>query len=148
MAVALVDTSAVVAYLVEGDALHAGAVDAIESAMRGGTSLVMSAVSWSELLHGALLGYLPEPALRELVADFGIEILAVDVEVAEEAAALQKRYREARGSDSRAKLRTPDALILATSLVYADITTLIGGDEQWTKVPGVDVEIATLSATA
>jgi predicted nucleic acid-binding protein len=144
VAVALVDSSAIIAYLVEDDALHESAVRAIESAMRAGKSLAMSAVTWSETLHGALLGYYPEAALREFVEDFGIEILAVDAAVAEQAAALQKAYRRTTKKAPRPKLRTPDALILATSLIHAEIDTVIGGDEKWTKVPGIEVEIARL----
>jgi predicted nucleic acid-binding protein len=144
VAVALVDSSAVIAYLVEDDALHSSSVEAIETTMLAGNSLAMSAATWSETLHGALLGYFPEAELRELVADFGIEILAVDADVAEQAAALQKAYRETSAKEPRSKLRTPDALILATSLVYADIDVVIGGDEKWTKVPGVEAEIVLL----
>ncbi len=147
MAVALVDSSAIIAYLVEDDALHEGAVRAIESAMRGGKSLAMSAVTWSETLHGALLGYLPEAALREFAGDFGIEVLDVDVDVAEQAAALQKAYRDTSTREPRPKLRTPDALILATSLVYRDVDTVIGGDAKWTKIPGVEAEIALLETS-
>lgn len=145
MAVALVDSSAIIAYLVEDDALHASAVRAIESAMRAGKSLAMSAVTWSETLHGALLGYFPEAAFREFVADFGIEILAVDAPVAEQAASLQKAYRNTTKKEPRPKLRTPDALILATSLIRAEIDTVIGGDAKWTKVPGVVAEVALLT---
>jgi predicted nucleic acid-binding protein len=144
VAVALVDSSAIIAYLVEDDALHASAAHAIESAMRAGKSLAMSAVTWSETLHGALLGYFPEADLREFVEDFGIEILEVDAAVAEQAAALQKAYRNTRKNEPRPKLRTPDALILATSLMYAGVDTVIGGDEKWIKVPGIEAEIALL----
>jgi predicted nucleic acid-binding protein len=145
VAVALVDSSAIIAYLIEDDTLHDGAVKAIESAMRAGRSLAMSAVTWSETLHGALLGYFPEAALRELVEDFGIDILAVDAAVAEQAASLQKAYRNTTKKEPRPKLRTPDALILATSLIHPEIEMVIGGDEKWIKVPGVGVEIALLN---
>lgn len=144
MAVALVDSSAIIAYLVQGDALHESAVSAIESAMRAGKSLAMSAVTWSETLHGALLGYFPEAALREFVQDFGIEILAVDAAVAEQAVALQKAFRNTAKKEPRPKLRTPDALILATSLIHPQIDTVIGGDEKWTTVPGLEARIALL----
>jgi predicted nucleic acid-binding protein len=144
VAVALVDSSAIIAYLIEDDALHDSAVDAIESAMRAGTSLAMSAVTWSETLHGALLGYFPQAELREFVADFGIAILAVDAAVAEQAAALQKAYRNTTKKVPRPRLRTPDALILATSLIYPEIDTVVGGDEKWTKVPGLEASIRLL----
>lgn len=148
MAVALVDSSAIIAYLVADDALHASAVQAIESAMRSGRSLAISAVTWSETLHGALLGYFPETDLREFVDDFGIEILGVDAATAEQAAALQRAYRDTSTSEPRARLRTPDALILATALTQAGIDTVIGGDEQWTKVPGIGAEVVLLSQNA
>jgi predicted nucleic acid-binding protein len=144
VAVALLDSSAVVAYMVEGDTLHESAAQAIESAVRGGASLAISAVTWSEVLHGALLGYFPEDALRELAEDFGIEVLAADAEVAEAAAALQKTYRETSNTEPRARLRTPDALILATAHVYAHVDTVICGDEKWPNVPGVSAEIVLL----
>ncbi len=144
MAVALLDSSAVVAYLVEGDALHAGAVEAIESALRAGVSPAVSAVTWSEVLHGALLGYFPEAAVRELAADFGIAVVPVDIHVAEQAARLQKGYRET----SKGRLRTPDALILATSVVHPGVERVICGDDKWTKVPGVPAEVVLLAGRA
>jgi predicted nucleic acid-binding protein len=145
VAVALVDSSAIIAYMVEGDALHTDAARAIESAMTGGAPLAMSAVTWSEVLHGALLGYYGEREVRELAEDFGIRILPVDAEIAEKAAALQAAYRATSRRDPRPKLRTPDALILATAAVYDDVDTVIGGDEQWTRVPHVDVDIVLLT---
>jgi len=144
VAVALLDSSALIAYIVAGDALHADAVEAIESAMSAGTPLAISVVTWSEVLHGALLGHLPEHEPRELVEDFGIAILPVDVEVAELAAALQAGYRSTSKRSPRPWLRTPDALILATSTAYGEIATVICADEQWTRVPGVDAKIVLL----
>jgi predicted nucleic acid-binding protein len=148
VAVALVDSSAIIAYLVEGDPLHPGAAEAIESAMRGGLSLAMSAVTWSETLHGAALGYFPEAELREFVEDFGIEILSVDAAVAEQAAALQKAYRHTAKRSPRPKLRTPDALILASSLRYSGVDTVIAGDAQWGGVPGVQARLVLINEHA
>lgn len=144
MAVALVDSSAIIAYLVADDALHDSAVEAIESALRSGRSLAMSAVTWSETLHGALLGHFPEEALREFADDFGIEILIVDAAVAEQAAALQRAYRDSSRTRPRPKLRTPDALILAAAMIDADIDTVVAGDGKWSNVPGVDAAIVLL----
>jgi predicted nucleic acid-binding protein len=144
VAVALVDSSAIVAYIVAGDTLHDPAADAIETVLAAGTPLAMSAVTWSEVLQGALLGYYEERDIRELAQDFGIRVLPVDVAVAEKAAALQAAYRATSTREPRPKLRTPDALILATAAIYDDIELVIGGDEQWTKVPGVGTEIVLL----
>jgi predicted nucleic acid-binding protein len=145
VALALVDSSAIVAYIVDGDALHKDAVDAVESAVRNGRPLSMSVVTWSEVLHGALLGYYPENAIREFAEDFGIAVVPVDVEVAEQAAALQAAYRETSMHKPRPRLRTPDALILATSVVHESIDTVICGDEKWAKVPGVNGDIVLLA---
>jgi hypothetical protein len=68
----------------------------------------------------------------------------VDVHVAEQAAALQKAYRDTSLREPRPRLRTPDALILASSVVYSEIATVTGGDEKWAKVPGLEAEIALL----
>jgi predicted nucleic acid-binding protein len=140
---ALLDSSALVAYMIGGDSLHVAAVDAIESAMTAGRAPAISVVTWSELLHGALLGYCPEDAVRELVADFGIAILPVDLEVAEHAAALQAAYAASGRRGDRPRLRTPDALVLGTSLVHG-ATTVICGDEIWANVPGVNARIVML----
>ncbi len=145
MAVALLDSSAIVAYLVADDALHESAAQALESTLSRGGALVMSAVTWNETLYGALLGHLPEGALRELARDFGIDILPVDQAVAEQAAILQRAYRGSRRSAPKPRLRTPDALILATALVHTEIDTIVAGDAQWQKVPGIDADIVLLS---
>ncbi len=133
-----------IAYLVAGDALHADAAEAIEAAMSSGNSLAMSAVNWCEVLQGALLGHYLEQKLREFVEDFDITIVPVDRDVAEQAAGLQAAYRATSRRGPRPRLRTPDALILATSVVYADIHTIICGDVKWSKVPGVTADIVLL----
>ncbi len=135
-----------IAYLVAGDALHADAAEAIEAAMSRGNSLAMSAVNWCEVLQGALLGHYLEQELREFVEDFDIAIVPVDTEVAERAAGLQAAYRATSRREPRPKLRTPDALILATSVVYADIHTIICGDAKWSRVPGVNADVVLLRA--
>jgi predicted nucleic acid-binding protein len=142
--VALLDSSAVVAYLYADDALHVDAVDAIEGAMRGGASLAISAVTWAELLNGADIGHQEQEVVRGFIGEFGITILAVDAVVAEQAAALQGAYaRTGRGRD-RPRLRTPDALILATAATRDDIDAVICGDAKWPKVPGVTQPIRLL----
>jgi hypothetical protein len=69
-------------------------------------------------------------------------ILSVDEEVAERAAELQRDYRAAGGRrDRERRLRTPDALILATSDVEAEGREEIGGHEKWPRVPGLRVRV-------
>jgi predicted nucleic acid-binding protein len=78
------------------------------------------------------------------VRDFGVAIVPVDAEVAEAAAALQAGYARSGRRRDAPKLRTPDALILATATVYDEIDTVVGGDTKWMNVPGVDAEIILL----
>lgn len=142
--VALLDSSAFAGYLVRSDALHADAVAAIEGLLRGGTTLAISVVVWTEMLNGAHQEHHEEDEVRGFVRDFGVAIVPVDVEVAEAAASLQAAYiRTGRGRD-RPRLRTADALILATAVVYEEINTVVGGDAKWMNVPSVDVEIVLL----
>lgn len=144
MGVALLDSSAVVGYLYVDDALHQDAVAAIEEAIVAGSTLAISAVTWAELLNGAHLGHVEQSTLRGFIAEFGIEVLPVDVDVAEQAAALQAAYSSTAGRRAAPKLRTPDALILGTGNAYDDIDVVIGGDVKWSKVPGVDARIELL----
>lgn len=144
MDVALLVSSAVVGYLYADDALHQDAVAAIEQAIVAGSTLAISAVTWAELLNDAHLGPADRGTLRDFIAGFGIAILPIDVEVAEQAAALQAAYSDTAGRRAKPKLRTPDALILGTSNAYDDIDTVIGGDVKWSKVPGVDARIELL----
>jgi predicted nucleic acid-binding protein len=124
---ALLDSSTVIGYLNRSDRLHGGAVAEIERALDARTGLALSAITWSELLHGALLGHQPEEVLLEFADDFSVEVLAADVGVANRAAELQVPRR----------LKTPDALILATADVEPDVEMVICGDEKWAKIPGI-----------
>ncbi|HET6508618.1 MAG TPA: PIN domain-containing protein [Baekduia sp.] len=144
MAVALLDSSAVIAYIDRGDSLHDDAASAIESAVRAGSLLAISVIAWSELLHGAVLGHHPEEAIREFAHDFGVDIVDVDRDTAEHAIALQAAYNATGRKREQRKLRTPDALILATHQQHAEIDQVICGDVQWTKVPGIEPGAITL----
>ena len=68
----------------------------------------------------------------------------MDVHVAGRSAALQAAYASTGRRRDAPKLRTPDALILATANSYEDIDTVICGDSKWPKVPGVEAEIKLL----
>lgn len=144
MGVALLDSSAIVAYLYADDTLHDDAVEAIESVVRGGGSLAISAISWAELLNGANLGHRELDVLRGFVSELGISILAVDAGVAEHGAELQRAYARTGRTRDRPRLRTPDALILATAVAHPDIDIVISGDGKWSKVPGVSARVDVL----
>ncbi|MDX6671131.1 MAG: hypothetical protein QOI91_1494 [Solirubrobacteraceae bacterium] len=141
MGLAILDSSTVVGYLDADDLLHDDAVAKVETALRTGTTPAISAISWAELLHGAALGHREEAAVRDFVTDFGVAIVAVDAAVAERAAALQLAYgKRPRGG----RLRTPDALILASADLDPDVERVICGDDQWPKVPGVRSRITLI----
>src|SRR5258707_7945213 len=92
MGLTLLYSSVLIAYLDRDDTLHEGSAQAIESALRSGSGLAISVVSWAEILNGAKQGHHDEGAVREFVADFGVEILPVTTAIAEHAARLQAGY--------------------------------------------------------
>jgi len=142
--VALLDSSALIGYLDADDDLHADAVETIEGLVRGGFSLAISAVSWAELLNGVRQGHHDERVVRGFVSDLGVSILPVDTAVAERAAVLQAQYASSGTRRERRRLRTPDALILATAAVSDDIEVVVCGDAKWSSVRGLGAEIGPL----
>lgn len=138
MGLTLLDSSVLIAYLDQDDRLHVCAAEKVESALRSGSGLAISAVSWAEILNGTKQGHHDETSVREFVADFGVEILHVTAAVAERAAQLQAAYAaSAARKRDRPRLRTPDALILATGEVLEEVDLILTGEPKWAKVPGV-----------
>jgi predicted nucleic acid-binding protein len=133
--VVLLDSSAVVGFLQPDDTLHAAAAAGIERAVRGGDYLAVSAVSWTELLTGAALGHREEAVVRGFVADFAIAIVPIDAAVAERAARIRGRHSERMPNGRRrSTIKPPDALILATADLHPDVSHVMGGDAQWTRI--------------
>ena len=136
MGVALLDSSAVVAFLDADDALHVAADRAVRAVAREHT-LAVSAVTIAELLTGAKRGRHgrhDEQVLRRFLSQVVRGRLPVDEQVAERSAELRAANRG---------LRTPEALILATGDLHADV--VVTGDARWAKVSGVAAEIVTSS---
>lgn len=144
MGVALLDSSALIAFLDADDALHAAAASVIAALLRDGSRLAISAVTWAEMLNGAHRGHHDERIVRGFVADLAVSILPVDAAVAERAALLQARYAEIGAKRDAPRLRTPDVLILGTASLAPDVDAVVCGDAKWLNVPGVDVAIALL----
>jgi predicted nucleic acid-binding protein len=146
--VILLDSSAVVGFLQPDDALHGAASTALAGAIRRGEHLALSAVSWTELLTGAELGHREEAILRGFASDFAIEILPVDAAVAERAARIRGRHAErGAGGRRRATVAPPDALILGTADVHAQVDRVMGGDARWTAIcRSLDVSFVRLRA--
>jgi len=129
--VVLLDSSTVVGFLDRDDALHADA-DRRLRALAGRERLIVSVVSYAEVLTGARLGHHDIDTVQGFFAQLIDDVVVVDVEVAERASVLRAAKRS---------LRMPDALILATADVrQADV--VLAGDEGWGDVPiGPEVEV-------
>lgn len=133
MAVAL-DSDAVVGFLDSGDALHVAADSAIRELLRS-QRLVVSVVTYAEVLTGARLGHHDMDVVAGFFADLISEVLPVDVAIADVAAQLRARQKS---------LRMPDALILATAGLNPEVETILSGDATTAKVSGLDCSVRLL----
>ncbi len=132
MGLTLLDSSVVVGLLYADDALHAASVAALEAEVDDRQHLALSAVSWSEVLTGVGLQGAGADQVRAFLYKGRIAIIGIDQAVAEYAAELRvDHYRRSRGG----RLKTPDALILATGAIHPRINRILAADAQWAKVP-------------
>jgi predicted nucleic acid-binding protein len=133
--VALLDSVVVAGFLDRDDAFHAAA-DARIRQLAGRDTLIVSVITYAELLTGAGLGHHQQSTVRGFFRELIDEVCSVDVAVAERAAVLRSQ---------RASLKMPDALILATADVrHADL--VVTGDERWPGVGiGSQIELLVLS---
>jgi len=130
----VLDSDAVVGFLDRDDALH----DAADAAIRGlirEQRLLVSVVTYAEVLTGARLGHHDEGQVRGFFAQLISEVLSVDMTVADKAAEFRSRHKP---------LRMPDALIFATAATNPDVDLLVTGDAQAPKVPGLDCAVRLL----
>jgi predicted nucleic acid-binding protein len=132
VAVVLLDSVAIVAYLDATNVFHAAADGAITRSARE-DRLSSSAINYAELLTGAKLGHHDEQVVRGFFSELLSEVFPVGRDIAERAA-------ELRGA--KKSLRLPDALVLATADLHADV--LIGAEDQWAKVRGLACELTLL----
>jgi predicted nucleic acid-binding protein len=135
VAVAL-DADAVIGFLDRSDSLHEQARDALGDYLkRGEHGLVVSAVTYAEVLTGALLGHQDEALVRGFFADLISEVIPVDAAIAERAARLR----------ADARLRMPDALVLATAERSPGVATLLTGDRRIAGIREGAVKVRLLS---
>lgn len=133
MAVVL-GSDAVVGFLDRDDALY----DAADAAMRDlvrEQRLLVSVVTYAEVLTGSRLGRHHEDQVRGFFTQLISEVLPVDITVADKAAEFRSRLKA---------LRMPDALILATAETNPDVDLIVTGDVQAPKVPGLGCAIRLL----
>lgn len=133
MAVVL-DSDAVIGFLDRDDALHDAADAAIRDLVRE-QRLLVSVVTYAEVLTGAGLGHHEEGQVQGFFAQLISEVLPVNMTVADKAVEFRSRHKP---------LRMPDALIFATAATNQDVDLLVTGDAQAPKVPGLDCAIRLL----
>lgn len=133
MAVVL-DSDAVVGFLDRDDALHDAADTAIRDLVRE-QRLIVSVVTYAEVLTGARLGHHDEEHVKGFFAGLISEVLPVDVAVADMAAELRSR---------RKSLKMPDALILASAEIHPEIDLIVTGDIQVAKVSRLSCKVRLL----
>jgi predicted nucleic acid-binding protein len=132
--VALLDSVAVAGFLDRDDAFHAAA-DARIRELAGRDTLVVSVITYAELLTGAGLGHHAQPVVRGFFEQLVDEIYDVDRVAAERAAALRSETPS---------LKMPDALILATADVR-DVDAVVTGDGRWVGI-GIGARVELLVA--
>jgi predicted nucleic acid-binding protein len=125
MGVALLDTSIVIAILNRDDALHEAASRSV-LAERERSTLAISALTHAELLVGPMRA---GGRALAVVEGFAAQVRIIDLspEIARRAA----EERVARG------LKLPDAVIVATGLLHADV--ILTADARWKGVERVTV---------
>lgn len=107
MSLVALDTNVMIGLLSSSDVLHDASKGAVERWVDQRAGLVISTVTWCEVLTGVLRqGKLSEAAFREHVERVTEMIAPVDVAIASTAASFRARDRS---------LLTPDALIVATA---------------------------------
>lgn len=136
MAVVL-DSDAVVGFLDRDDALHEAADAAIRDLVRE-QRLLVSAVTYAEVMTGARLAHDDEKKVRDFFDQLISEVLPVDRDVAEKAAELRAGLTS---------LRMPDALILAGAETSEEVDLVLTGDRQASKVPGLGCAVRLLTAS-
>lgn len=134
MAVAL-DSDAVVGFLDAGDALHRAADAAIRELLQR-EALVVSAVTFAEVLSGARRGHHDESVVAAFFADLISAVLPVDLAVADIAARLRAQNHT---------LRMPDAMIFATAEANADVNLIVTGDTNAARITDFACPIQLLS---
>ena len=133
MAVVL-DSDAVVGFLDRDDALHEAADAAIRDLVHEQRILV-SVITYAEVLTGAKLGHHGEDHVRGFFSQLISGVLSVDTTVADAAAGLRSRSKS---------LRMPDALIVATAETNPDTDLIVTGDRRVARLSGLRCAVRLL----
>jgi predicted nucleic acid-binding protein len=134
VAVAL-DSSVVVGFLDRSDDLHDAADETIRDLLEV-DQLVVSVITYAEVMTGARLGHHDEGQVGGFFADLISRILPVDVAIGDCAARLRGQARA---------LGMPDALIAATAELDPEVKLLVSGDQGVAKFKGLGCDVHLLS---
>lgn len=134
MAVAL-DSSVVIGFLDRSDDLHGVADREVRDLLRSG-QLVVSAITYAEVLTGARLGHHDEGRVKGFFDDLISRVLSIDVDVADYAAHLRARTKS---------LAMPAALIAANAELDPEVGLLVSGDRRVAKLKGLDCSVRLLT---
>jgi predicted nucleic acid-binding protein len=135
VAVAL-DSSVVIGFLDRSDKLHEAADKEIRRLLRSNEQLVISVISYAELMTGAQLGHHDEEQVKGFFDDLISRILPVDVAVADRAASLRAQAKS---------VAMPDALIVATAELAPEVTALVSGDRALTHLKGIQCAVVLVA---
>ena len=105
MAVVVFDSDVLIGFLNRDDAHHADAVTQVRAALAPGTRRLLCAVNYAEILIGPIRAGAQE-LVKQMLAQFNVETVQVDMELAERAAYVR----------ARTNLKLPDAFALATAI--------------------------------
>ena len=129
MGLTVIDAGVMIGLLDVRDGHHGAALEALSSAATRGAAVAMSASAVAELLvvparkgGGRLHDQMLVDAVLGFCREYPVEIVAVGVEIATQAA----RLRATHGPG----LRLPDALVVATALVR-EADALVTTDRRW-----------------
>ncbi len=134
MGLILLDSTVIVGFLDADDALHDVTVAKFKEIV-GSHSLVASVISYAEVMTGVSLGHHSEENVDGFFDAFVKDLLPVDRPVAARAATLRAKHKS---------LPMPDALILATADLRADIEMALCADGDWPKVKGLNCKVELL----
>jgi len=130
----VLDSDAVVGFLDRDDALHEAADAAIRDLVHEQRILV-SVITYAEVLTGAKLGHHGEDHVRGFFSQLISGVLSVDTTVADAAAGLRSRSKS---------LRMPDALIVATAETNPDTDLIVTGDRRVARLSGLRCAVRLL----
>lgn len=130
----LLDSTVIVGFLDADDALHEVTVARFREIV-GSQPLAASVISYAEVMTGVWIGHHPKNHVDGFFDAFVNDLLPVDRSVAAHAATLRGK---------RKSLSMPDALILATADLHADIETVLCADGDWLKVKGLRCKVELL----